>query len=222
MVKRIYPQLSARSENQSSTKRSAAFKSTSSREAGDSPVRCGEQWGPVGGPLARLAAHRNTHKLRCNYKPGDHDRWSGRPTDRISKIVKSGRKRPRSNVLCGLCLREHAPLGQTRHTWGRRKNSQRVKAVRKTVVRSIQEPRIRRPLTRLTCVAGRPPRQENKRSFWEPASYDDLSAHFNGVPSVAVTTLDVDPSFRQEEEEKEQKEEEEEEQEDHRTVATIV
>ena len=42
-----------------------------------------------------------------------------------------------SNVLCGLCLREHAPLGQTRHTWGRRKNSQRVKAVRKTVVRSI-------------------------------------------------------------------------------------
>ncbi|KYN39748.1 hypothetical protein ALC56_05856 [Trachymyrmex septentrionalis] len=40
-----------------------------------------------------------------------------------------------------------------------------------------------------------PPRQENKRSFWEPASYDDLSAHFNGVPSVAVTTLDVDPSF---------------------------
>lgn len=61
-----------------------------------------------------------------------------------------------SNVLCGLCLREHAPLGQTRHTWGRRKNSQRVKAVRKTVVRSIQESRIRRPLTRLTaCVAGR-------------------------------------------------------------------
>lgn len=41
----------------------------------------------------------------------------------------------------------------------------------------------------------RPPRQENKRSFWEPASYDDLSARFNGVPSVAVTTLDVDPSF---------------------------
>lgn len=38
-----------------------------------------------------------------------------------------------SNVLCGLCQREHAPLGQTRHTWGRRKNSQRVKAVRKTV-----------------------------------------------------------------------------------------
>lgn len=37
----------------------------------------------------------------------------------------------------------------------------------------------------------RPPRQENKRSFWEPASYDDLSARFNGVPSVAVTTLDV-------------------------------
>lgn len=42
----------------------------------------------------------------------------------------------------------------------------------------------------------RPPRQENKRSFWEPASYDDLSARFNGVPSVAVTTLDVDPRFR--------------------------
>lgn len=61
-----------------------------------------------------------------------------------------------SNVLCGLCQREHAPLGQTRHTWGRRKNSQRVKAVRKTVARSIQEPRIRRPLTRSTvCVAGR-------------------------------------------------------------------
>lgn len=38
-----------------------------------------------------------------------------------------------SNVLCGLCQREHAPLGQTRHTWGRRKNSQRVKAVCKTV-----------------------------------------------------------------------------------------
>lgn len=61
-----------------------------------------------------------------------------------------------SNVLCGLCQREHAPLGQTRHTWGRRKNSQRVKAVRKTVARSIQEPRIRRPLTRSTVrVTGR-------------------------------------------------------------------
>lgn len=61
-----------------------------------------------------------------------------------------------SNVLCGLCQREHAPLGQTRHTWGRRKNSQRVKAVRKTVARSIQEPRIRQPLTRSTlCVAGK-------------------------------------------------------------------
>jgi len=61
-----------------------------------------------------------------------------------------------SNVLCGLCQREHAPLGQTRHTWGRRKNSQRVKAVCKTVARSIQEPRIRRPLTRSTVyLAGR-------------------------------------------------------------------
>jgi len=41
----------------------------------------------------------------------------------------------------------------------------------------------------------RPPRRENKRFFWEPASYDDLSARFNGVPSVAVTTLDVDSSL---------------------------
>ena len=41
----------------------------------------------------------------------------------------------------------------------------------------------------------RPPRQENKCSFWEPASYDNLSAHFNGVQSVTVLTLDVDPSF---------------------------
>lgn len=32
------------------------------------------------------------------------------------------------------------------------------------------------------------PRRENKRSFWEPASYDDLSARFNGVSSVAVPT----------------------------------
>lgn len=54
-----------------------------------------ETAGSVGGPLARLAAHRNTHKLRCNYKPGDHDRWSGRPTDRISEIPESGRERPR-------------------------------------------------------------------------------------------------------------------------------
>lgn len=40
----------------------------------------------------------------------------------------------------------------------------------------------------------RPLRRENKRFFWEPASYDDLSARFNGVPfNVAVTTLDVNP-----------------------------
>lgn len=33
----------------------------------------------------------------------------------------------------------------------------------------------------------RPPRRENKRFFWEPPSYDDLSARFNGVPfNVAV------------------------------------
>lgn len=96
MVKRTYPRLSARLENQSSTKRSAAFKSTSSREReGDLPARRGERRGLVGGPLAKLAAHRNTHKLRCNYKLGDHDRRSGRPTDRISKIPESGRERPR-------------------------------------------------------------------------------------------------------------------------------
>jgi hypothetical protein len=35
--------------------------------------------------------------------------------------------------------------------------------------------------------------RENKRSFWELASYDDLSARFNGVSSVAVTMLAVDP-----------------------------
>ncbi|KAL0112382.1 hypothetical protein PUN28_012016 [Cardiocondyla obscurior] len=35
----------------------------------------------------------------------------------------------------------------TRHTWGRRKNSQRVKAACKTEARSILKPRIRRPLT---------------------------------------------------------------------------
>lgn len=34
--------------------------------------------------------------------------------------------------------------------------------------------------------------RENKRSFWELASYDDLSARFNGVSSIAVTMLAVD------------------------------
>lgn len=41
----------------------------------------------------------------------------------------------------------------------------------------------------------RPSRRENKRFFWELASYDDLSARFNGVPSVAVRTLNVDSSL---------------------------
>ncbi|EFN61181.1 hypothetical protein EAG_12740 [Camponotus floridanus] len=92
-------------------------------------------------------------------------------------------------------LREHAPLGQTRHTWGRRKNSQRVKAVRKTV----RDPGAKDPpaidaMDKTVWSVGRPLRRENKRFFWEPASYDDLSARFNGVPfNVAVTTLDVDP-----------------------------
>ncbi|KYN27051.1 hypothetical protein ALC57_03393 [Trachymyrmex cornetzi] len=100
MVKRTYPRLSARSENQSSTKRSAAFKSTSATIA-FRPVT-------VRSGLIRAAI-----------------------LDAITPEIFL------SNVLCGLCLREHAPLGQTRHTWGRRKNSQRVKPVRKTVVRRL-------------------------------------------------------------------------------------
>ncbi|KYM80031.1 hypothetical protein ALC53_09557 [Atta colombica] len=94
---------------------------------------------------------------------------------------------------------KHAPLGQTRHTWGRRKNSQRVKAVRKTV---RNRPSANKTSSKVTYSRRRypeniyrPPRQENKCSFWEPASYDNLSAHFNGVQSVTVMTLDVDPSF---------------------------
>lgn len=71
----------------------------------------------VEGLQASLTVHRNTHKLRCNYKPGDHDRRLGRQTDRISEILERKRRsggRAASCTARTVCTFERKKSGESK------------------------------------------------------------------------------------------------------------